>query len=155
MSSIRNYWDERDTREKALITIMLALSIVIGFWFLTIAPVINSHAQAKTELQNAERDYITVARTLPKLGQNPNQPQATFNQGVFIAAAQRRGINPSRIQPGANNNLTVWIETQDTEALYGLLNDVITRHGALLSRASIATNANQTLSAQFTFIMTP
>jgi len=151
MSAITQYWQEREPREKTLLTIMSVLFLLIIGWFFIIAPVFATQEKAQNALNTAQRDYITVSRLAPILSNAAAVSGPAFNQGTLISAAQRRGINPSRLQPDGNGNLTVWIETGDAQALYGLLNDVITRNGASLSRASISTNADQTLSAQLTF----
>jgi len=155
MSAITQYWQDREPREKTLLAIMGVLFILIIGWFFIIAPIFTAQNKAQDTLNEAQRDYITVARLAPTLSNVGAVSGPVFNQGTLIGAAQRRGINPSRLQPDGNGNLTVWIETGDTQALYGLLNDVITRNGANLARASISTNADQTLSAQLTFKLSP
>lgn len=155
MSVLRQYWQEREPREKLLLSIMAVLFILIIGWFFIISPVFSAQDKAQSALDKAKRDYITVARLAPTLSNSSVTAGPAFSQATLINAAQRRGINPSRLQPDGNGNLTVWIETGDTQALYGLMNDVITRNGANLSRATISTNADQSLSAQLTFKLNP
>ncbi len=153
-SNLKNYWQERDPREQVLLAVMGGLIALVIFWQFILNPVFSAQSDARADLLRAERDYTTVARTLPTL--SPDGRAAVtrpFSQAVFIETARARGINPSRVQPDGNQSLTVWIETQDTQALYGLLNDVIVKNGAVLNRVTISTSVNQNLSAQITFTL--
>lgn len=154
VSKFTHYWQEREPREQLLLAVMGGLIALLIFWQLILNPILSVQSEARADLLRAERDYTSVARTLPTLSTGGraavNRP---FSQAVFIEAARARGINPSRVQPDGNQSLTVWIETQDTQALYGLLNDVIVKNGAVLNRVAISTSANQSLSAQLTFTL--
>lgn len=152
LSRLTHYWQEREPREQVLLAVMGGLVALLVFWQFILNPVFSAQEEARADLLRAERDYTSVARTLPTLSSGGRaavtQP---FSQAVFIEAARNRGIKPSRVQPDGNESLTVWIETQDTTALYGLLNDIIVKNGAVLTRAAISTTANQNLTAQLTF----
>jgi type II secretory pathway component PulM len=153
-SSFQQFWQERDPREQVLLAVMGVLVALVIFWQFILNPVFSAQSDARADLLRAERDYTTVARTLPTLSSGGRAAVTRpFSQAVFIETARARGINPSRVQPDGRESLTVWIETQDTQALYGLLNDVIVKNGAVLSRASIATSVNQNLTAQLTFAL--
>jgi len=155
ISALRNFWDEREAREKVLLAIMSSLLSLILVWLFILSPVLSAKTSAHSELMRAERDYVTVGRALPSLASPKAGAAQNFNQAVLIAAANQKNLNVSRIQPDGNKSLSVWIETQDTQALYAMLNDIILKNGAVLTRATLSTSPNQTLSAQLTFQLTP
>jgi type II secretory pathway component PulM len=150
-SALQVIWDEREPREKVLLSIMGVLLSLTIFWFFILTPILAAKSEAKSDLMRAERDYVTVSRALPSLGTPAASSAQTFNQAVLIASANKRNLNVTRIQPDGNKSLSVWIDTQDTQALYAMLNEIILNHGAKLTRATLSTGANQTLSAQLTF----
>jgi len=151
LSAFQTLWDEREPREKVLLSIMGVLLSLSILWFFILTPVFTAKLNANAELMRAERDYVTVSRALPSLGSASAKASQTFNQAVLIMAANKRNLNVTRIQPDGKKSLSVWIDTQDTQALYAMLNEVIIGHGATLTRATLSTGANQTLSAQLTF----
>lgn len=151
LSALQTLWDEREPREKVLLSIMGILLSLSILWFFILTPVFTAKLNANAELMRAERDYVTVSRALPSFGSASTKASQTFNQAVLITAANKRNLNVTRIQPDGNKSLSVWIDTQDTQALYAMLNEVIIGHGATLTRATLSTGANQTLSAQLTF----
>jgi len=155
LETFNNYWQDREPRERVLLLIMGGLLSLFVLWQFVLTPVTSAKKDARASLVTAERDYVAVARALPGL----NVPNAAtgqkFNQAVFLEAARKRGLNPSRVQPDGNESLSIWIDTQDTQALYGLLEDVITQNGAVLTRAAISSGANKTLSAQLIFKLNP
>jgi general secretion pathway protein M len=155
LSTVSALWNEREPREQVLLAVMGALLGLFVFWQFILNPVLKSKSDAEAALVTAERDYIAVARALPQLTAPQTVSGPAFSQAVLIEAARNRGLKPSRVQPDGNRSLSVWIDTPDTQALYGLLNDVITQNGAKLSRASISSTANQSLSAQLTFTLAP
>ena len=155
LETLTNYWQDREPRERVLLLIMGVLLSLFVLWQFVLTPVKSAKQDARASLVTAERDYVAVARALPDLN-GPNAATGQkFNQAVFLEAARKRGLNPSRVQPDGNQSLSIWIDTQDTQALYGLLEDVITQNGAILTRAAISSGANKTLSAQLTFRLNP
>lgn len=154
-TSLVNLWRDREPREQVLLAVMGVLLGLFVLWQFILTPISNARSDAQSALITAERDYVAVARALPQLSAPTTLSGPQFTQAVFIDAARKRGLKPSRIQPDGNNNLSVWIDTKDTLALYGLLNDIITQNGAILARASITAGANQSLNAQLTFTLTP
>lgn len=155
VSTVKTYWQDREPREQILLIIMGVLLGLFILWQFILSPLAATKQDAQVSLATAERDYVAVSRALPGLNTSGASTGESFNQAVFLDAARRRGLNPSRVQPDGNRSLTVWIDTQDTTALYGLIKDVVTRNGAVLYRAAISSGANQTLSAQLTFALTP
>jgi general secretion pathway protein M len=155
LESLNNYWQDREPRERMLLIIMGVLLGLFVIWQFILTPVMSAKQDARAALATAERDYVVVARALPGLNAPQTASGQKFNQAVFLEAARKRGLNPSRVQPDGNQSLSIWIDTQDTQALYGLLEDVITQNGAVLTRAAISSGANKTLSAQLTFRLSP
>jgi type II secretory pathway component PulM len=153
LSSLQTVWNEREPREQILLAIMGALLGIFILWQFLLTPVFEAKSDAKAALVTAERDYVAVARALPQLSAPQTLSGQPFSQAILIETARKWGLNPSRVQPDGNRSLSVWIDTKDTQALYGLLTDVITKNGAKLSRASIATTADQNLTAQLTFTL--
>jgi type II secretory pathway component PulM len=142
-------WDERELYEK-IIMAALGLAVVLALLFLiVIKPVLTAHNTAQAEASKSVRDYEIVSRALPTLGQAPASANEPFNRAALIRAAQRQDIALSRINP-ENDALTVWIDDVETVKLYGLINNLMTQNGAVLSRASISTDNNGLLSAQLT-----
>ncbi len=155
ISSLKGFWSDREPREQTLLMIMAGMLGLFVLWQFILTPVFSARQDARASLVTAERDYVAVARALPGIANPGNATGRKFDQAVFLEAARKRGLNPSRVQPDGNRSLSIWIDTSDTQAFYGLLNDVIRENGAVLSRAAISTGANQTLSAQLTFALTP
>lgn len=154
-STFQMLWAEREPREKLLLSIMATILSAVIFWQFILSPVLSAKSEANSALLRAERDYMTVSKAIPSLSSSGATSTQRFNQAILIEAASQRGLNVSRVQPDGNKSLSVWIDTQDTTAFYTMLNDVITKNGAILSRATLSTSANQTLSAQLTFELTP
>ena len=143
-------WDERETYEKIIMSLLALALILAVIWFVAISPVLKAKSDAETKSRKALRDYNIVSQALPQLGSKTGQVAgASFSRSVLIASARTQNVRLTRVQPDGDD-INVWIDDVETGRLYGLINALLTENGATLSRATITTGDNRLLSAQLT-----
>ncbi|MGB6318100.1 MAG: type II secretion system protein GspM, partial [Litorimonas sp.] len=72
-----------------------------------------------------------------------------FDRSALVAAARARDIRLTRVQPGNDGSLSVWIDEAQTRPFYGFLEDLLTGYDTTLDSVIVSSDANGRLSAQF------
>lgn len=154
-SQIKISFLAREPRERWLLLILSGLVVLWALWQFLLTPILNSGQMARADLLKAQNDYRLMQQARPLLAQNiggANQTSGgqTFTRQAFIDLARRQDISLTRVQPEADNSLSVWIDDVQTQRLYGFLQVLLTDYDVAMRRASIASSSDELVSAQFT-----
>jgi general secretion pathway protein M len=147
IGSVQSWWVDREPRERLLLAVLGALLTLFGLIFLLVLPLQAARADAVSALDRAKADMIAVSRLQAQTGQTG---RAAFNRAVLVNVARAEDVKLTRVQPGADTTLSVWIDEAQTERLYAFFEALLTDYSASLDRVVISSDANGRLSAQFT-----
>ena len=147
IGSVQVWWGEREPRERLLLSVLGALLALFGIIFLLVLPIQAARGDAVSSLDRAKADMIAVSRLQVQTGQTG---RAAFNRAVLVNVARTEDVKLTRVQPGADTTLSVWIDEAQTERLYAFFETLLTDYSASLDQVVISSDANGRLSAQFT-----
>lgn len=149
-ASVQNWWAAREPREQALLAILAVLASLFILVFLLFLPLQSARADAQTALDQAKTDLAIVSRVAPTLSGGTQSARAPFDRSVLISVSRARGVKLTRVQPGANDSFSVWIDDAQTVSLYGFFEDLLTDYAVTMEQVVVSADANGRLSAQFT-----
>ena len=72
-----------------------------------------------------------------------------FDRSVLIQIANGADIKLTRVQPGSDGTLSVWIDDAQTQRLYGFFETLLSDYAVGLDQVIVSADANGRLSAQF------
>lgn len=143
------WWNSREPRERVLLMVLAVLAALFLLVFALILPLRGANAASQAKLERAQSDLALVQRVVPRLTAGA-AARAPFDRAALIRVSSARNVKLARVQPGDDGSLSVWIDEAQTDALYGLLNDLTTNYTATPERVSLTTDWSGRLSAQFT-----
>lgn len=142
-------------REQILILIAAALAGVFILAQFIVLPSYRAGISAQGELAAAKRDFSIVSQGLPDMsarkGAASAAPKTAFNRNAAVYAARSSGVIISRIQPGADNAVQVWLEDSSAVNIYGFLSEIDRLYDANTTTAKLTRRGAGLVSAQFTF----
>lgn len=142
-------WDEREPYEKIIMAALGAAIVLALLWLVLIGPILSAKKTAQSQNERALRDYQIVGQAAPILGQAQSASTGSFTQATLIDLARKNTVKLSRVQPDKDAVL-VWMEDIEALKLYSFLNILVVEGGADIMRATLSTNDDGLLSAQFT-----
>ena len=116
-------WQNMTNRERNLIMVAGGLALLVAIYLLLMRPLSAYVSDSERELRRAETTYINVAAGAAEIraagDAGGERPQRTDPLRLAVAkAARANNVQISRIQPGENGSLTVWIESVPSQRLY-------------------------------------
>lgn len=140
---LKNWWSGRDSRERTLLSICLALTVIIVLFQFVLVPSFSFRDREAKRYASQANMHSEVVQTLRAYENSPKQANVKANgpvQGIVSDTSSVFGISISRIEPTSNGDLTLWIEEIDPQSLYAWLTDLETNQGISVSKASIRMN---------------
>lgn len=135
-----DYWNNLTARERLLIGVAGGLTFLVLFYFLLIRPLNGYVAESEHAVARAQATYQQIAAGAAEISAIRQDgggaaPQATESPRVVVARTARdAGVAISRIQPGANEGLTVWVENVPSPLFYRWLQVMADQHGVAPSK---------------------
>lgn len=122
---MKDYWAGLSDRERGLLLGCGILAFMVFAWLLVIRPVSHAREAAANELAAAQDLHGLVAeagreaKTLRAAGQSARAENNGEPLRVAVAlAARSAGVSISRIQPGDDGLLTIWVDDVASPAFY-------------------------------------
>lgn len=146
MARLSNWWDSRVPRERLLLSLLGALLGLFILVFGLILPVQSAHADATADLKRAQADLIAASRLTPATEDTARLP---FDRSVLVTVARAQDVRLTRVQPGNDGTLSVWIDEAQTQRLYAFFDTLLSDYAVGLDQVIVSADANGQLSAQF------
>ena len=146
MGRLTHWWDGREPRERLL---LVALGAIVGLFILifgVVLPVQSARTDASESLRRAQAELMAVSRLSPSSEQTRRAP---FDRSVLINVARAQDIRLTRVQPGQDGTLSVWIDEAQTQRLYGFFDALLSDYAVALDQVIVSADNNGRLSAQF------
>ncbi|TNE66117.1 MAG: type II secretion system protein M [Alphaproteobacteria bacterium] len=135
-------WQSLTAREQGLILIAGGLTALMLVWLVLVRPVAAYRADSERSLTAARATYEQVAagaalveayRAGGSTATRSDQPLR-----VLVATAARdAGVSISRLQPGEDGALGVWVDSVASPALYGWLHALAEQHNVAPAKVFI------------------
>ena len=143
---IIDWWDGREPRERVLLSVLGAIVAIFIVIFGMILPLQSARANADASLNRAQADLVAVSRLSSTDATTTRLP---FDRSVLIQIANGADIKLTRVQPGSDGTLSVWIDDAQTQRLYGFFETLLSDYAVGLDQVIVSADANGRLSAQF------
>ena len=143
---IIDWWDGREPRERVLLSVLGAIVAIFIVIFGLILPLQSARANADASLNRAQADLVAVSRLSSSDATTTRLP---FDRSVLIQIANGADIKLTRVQPGSDGTLSVWIDDAQTQRLYGFFETLLSDYAVGLDQVIVSADANGRLSAQF------
>ena len=143
---IIDWWDGREPRERVLLSVLGAIVAIFIVIFGLILPLQSARANADASLNRAQADLVAVSRLSSTDATTTRLP---FDRSVLIQIANGADIKLTRVQPGSDGTLSVWIDDAQTQRLYGFFETLLSDYAVGLDQVIVSADANGRLSAQF------
>lgn len=141
-----NWWDMREPRERILLGVLAGLVSLLVLIFGLLLPIQSARANAAADLDRAKADLVAVSRLSPSEDVAVRTP---FDRSVLITIARAQDVKLTRVQPGSDGSVSVWIDDAQTQRLYGFFDTLLSDYAVGLDQVIISADANGRLSAQF------
>lgn len=146
MARLTAWWDGREPRERLLLAALGGILAVFILIFAVILPIQSAKAEASENLRRAQAELMAVSRFSPSSEQAARAP---FDRSVLINVARAQDIRLTRVQPGQDGTLSVWIDEAQTQRLYTFFDALLTGYAVGLDQVIVSADNNGRLSAQF------
>ncbi|MEL6686545.1 MAG: type II secretion system protein GspM [Pseudomonadota bacterium] len=146
MAQLSNWWDRREPRERLLLSILAPVATLFILIFGLILPVQSARADATADLKRAQADLIAVSRLTPA---SEGAGRLPFDRSVLVTVARAQDVRLTRVQPGTDGTLSVWIDEAQTQRLYAFFDALLSDYAVGLDQVIVSADANGQLSAQF------
>ncbi|MGF1605438.1 MAG: type II secretion system protein GspM [Rhodothalassiaceae bacterium] len=154
MAAVTDWWQGLTARERLLIAMMVATMLAVAIYFGVYRPLTGYHAQAVRAYAAAQDMAQEVAIGLARADQLEQQAERrpAVRESVRVAAGQTAralGLTISRLQPGQDGRVTLWLDEVAAPLLFQWLAELETAHGVVVARASVTPGRGQsTVNAQ-------
>lgn len=137
------FWKLREPREKILIMVAGALSVLVLLWFGVAGPLYEGNVNARKDLQQAIADKTLIEQSLANVTLGKQAPIGaatdfdTFRSDV-TRIAQQKGLAISRLQGNADGSLQLVFNDASPSELFLWLEEISTYPGGEPVRANLS-----------------
>lgn len=150
------WWMERVEREKWLLGGAGGLLALLMLWQFFYQPIVDYHHDAERSYAGAqgrlEDMQIAAAQVAALQGQSTGSGERDASQStrsLAMASARAKGLAVTRLQPGEDGSLTLWIDDADAKLVYDWIVTMQEDYGVSVQKASLSTNdGTATIRAQ-------
>lgn len=138
-----NWWNGLSPRERGMIFLAGALTLLFGVYFLIMQPLANAR-------EEAERDYRRMSAEAAQLYSGLAQLQGRQSGGVgeiqgqneslellLSRSSSARGLQIVRLQPSGQGELTVWFDSANPQTLMSWLTELEQRYAIGVRKADL------------------
>lgn len=133
---MKDYWNSLTERERLMVMIGGALAVLVLGYFAVLRPLAGYVSASERDMAAARASYERIASGAAEVtaarerGTSSNQRASSVPLRVAVSRAARdAGVAISRIQPGENGGLTVWVESVPSPVMYRWINQLSNTHG--------------------------
>ena len=128
------FWQNLTARERAMVSIAGGLAVLVLGYFMLVRPLAAYEAESQRALARAQAVYqqIDAGAAEVEAARGSTQAKGAETTSVRVAVAQsarETGVAISRLQPGADGALTVWVESVSSPVFYRWLEALSAAHG--------------------------
>lgn len=140
---MKTWWTGLAQRERLLIGIAAAMTVIVVIWQFMLVPAAAARAEAKASLEQADTTLARLQEAYARKRATGYSQAATSNvssltgdafKTAVTTAASEKGLSISRIQGGNENTIGLVFEDSDPRFIFFWLEDVETRLGGTVSR---------------------
>lgn len=142
-----NWWMERTERERWLLAGVGGLLALLMLWQFFYRPVVDYHrdaeqsyAAAQDRLEDMQQAASQVAALQGRSSGEARDAGGQSTRSLVMASAQAAGLAVTRLQPGEDDSLTVWIDDADARLVYDWLVALQEKFGVSVQKASLSAN---------------
>ncbi|MGF1462886.1 MAG: type II secretion system protein GspM [Maricaulaceae bacterium] len=152
------WWRELAPRERMLIAMAAAVTVLAGGWQFVVAPAFAHRARAEARYEAAlgllaeiEAGTAQLIALGPQDQDGPPEPlEPRRLQPALIIAARAAGAPLTRLAPADDGEVEVWLDDAEPQTVYGWLQALERQHGVQAVRATVRRNDDgQTVRANF------
>ena len=146
MESIKDWWQNLQTREQQLVLFgSIAVSVLL-FYSLAWSPLVNARDIKQQQVENNQELLAwmkTKSAEVKQLGlSNPQALRSDSNRSLLAivdSLANQLGLRSSirQIEPNGQNNVTIWMDEIEFDALITMLGQLEKRSDVMVIEASI------------------
>jgi len=128
------FWQNLTARERAVVAVAGVLTVLVVGYFMLVRPLADYEAESQRALARAKAVYqqIDAGAAEVEAARGTTQEKAGETTSLRVAVAQSAreiGVAISRLQPGADGALTVWVESVPSPVFYRWLETLSAAHG--------------------------
>jgi general secretion pathway protein M len=146
----RDWWMGRSERERWMLGVMFALIGVLILWLAIIRPIDSARTSAQLRLDAATTDAGRIAAVAEgvRRARVSTPPALTGTLAATVGqAAEANGFTLARLDPQANDRVTIAISTARSPALFTWLG-VLEKQGVIVDKLTLRTNSDATLAVE-------
>ena len=146
MESIKDWWQNLQTREQQLVLFAGVVVIIFVFYSLAWSPLVNARNIKKTHVENNQELLAWMNAKSAEVKQlrlvNPNALRSDNNRSLLAivdSLANQLGLRSAikQIEPNGQNNVTIWMDEINFDALITMLGQLEKRSNVLVTEASV------------------
>ena len=139
-----DYWQNLTLRERTLASVAGVLTLLLLGYFAVVRPLALFAQDSEWALARAltlHGQIVAAAREVETLrAQRGSTDGVHDDTSVRVAVAQQaraHGVAISRLQPGEDGALTVWVESTQSQAFYSWVHSLADEHGIALTKVIV------------------
>lgn len=148
IAEVRNWWNGRSSRERAMLALMGGLILSLTVWYGVVAPSLTWRADAAERRANAEARLVLFEAAAARLTPSRTDPAVVQSRAEPAAAAMGLEVRFSAGERG----LDFTVPSAATPALFGWIAGLRGAHDIEPLALTVTETAEGTLSAQGTLV---
>ncbi|MEM9670586.1 MAG: type II secretion system protein GspM [Pseudomonadota bacterium] len=146
------WWETKEPRERALLLIAAALTLLVLGYTLLAQPFMNARGQAERALSSAQQDQSIVMRGISMLTSNQRSGSGAAVdiddfRTMVTRSAREAGLSLARVQRGSDGTIQLRFDDTDPPRLFAWLATMETEPGGEIVAASISTRSDERVEA--------
>ncbi len=151
MSLIQSLLARFNARERGLILLAGALIALFALWQFVISPSLSWAHSAQENHLRAQRDHTLISQGVARLNPTDAPSKSAFNRAAVIEIANQTGVTLSRVEPGRNDALRIWLDDSRAANVYSFLTALDKHYKVDITHAQMTRREGNLVAAQFTF----
>ncbi len=152
MSLIQSLLARFNARERGLILVAGGLIVLFALWQFVIAPSVSWAHSAQENQARAERDHRLISQAVAQLNHGSGATnKAVFNRAAVIQIANQTGVTLSRVEPGRDQALRIWLDDSRSASVYSFLIALDKQYKVDITHAQMTRRGGNLVTAQFSF----
>lgn len=146
MENLKDWWQGLETREQQLVLFGGIAAIVLVFYSLVWSPLVDARDIKMQQVENNQALLSWMKTKSAEVKQlklsNPDALRSNDNRSLLAivdSLANQLGLRNSirQIEPNGQNNVTIWMDEIEFDALITMLGQLEKRNGVMVNEASV------------------
>ncbi len=144
-------WRVRTLREKLLLAFLAFAFCGVIFVQVVALPLVDERQRRLASLEAAREEFLVIREGASRIEsfrvRRSERPASGPVRSTVTATARDMDVAITRVQPGEDDRLTVWIDAVETRQLFEWLLLLRERHGLHVLQATVRAGADDTAVA--------